>query len=280
MAIQHRGPLDLSSFDRTLTPDDESNTAPIVDLTRVTFIDAYGLVGLACYLAAADGEGRSVQLRLPVSEELRTYLARMHLRAILDRYDVRADGSLPEVRELDRRDRLIELRSFHDVHASEQLAAFIWSRLEGNANHEVVTQLYEAAGELGLNVIEHAGSPAGGFVAAQLYQRGQPGERAIVAVGDVGIGIRESLRELHGPMTDGEAIERAIQRNVSGIPDRGRGQGLTSVVEGVRDLGGTVRIRTGGASRSITRRTVEATDTLLPMQGTIVGARLPCRPGR
>jgi hypothetical protein len=153
-------------------------------------------------------------------------------------------------------------------------------RLEGNASHEVVTQLYEATGELGLNVVEHAGSPAGGFVAAQLYQRGQPGERAIVAVGDVGIGIRESLRELHGPMSDGEAIERAIQRDVSGKPDRGRGQGLTSVVEGVRDLGGTVRIRTGGASRSITRWAVDAADTPLPLEGTIVGARLPCRPGR
>jgi hypothetical protein len=280
MAIRHRGPLDLSRFDHTITPDDERSTTTVADLTSVTFIDAYGLVGLACYIATAAREGRYVRLRLPVSEEVRTYLARMHLQEVLDRYDVQVDGSLREVRGLDRRDGLIELRSFHDVHGSEQLAAFIWSRLEGNANPEVVTQLYEATGELGLNVVEHAGSPAGGFVAAQLYQRGQPGERAIIAVGDVGIGIRESLRELHGPMSDGAAIERAIQRDVSGKPDRGRGQGLTSVVEGVRDLGGTVRVRTGGASRSISRWAVDAVDTLLPLQGTIVGARLPWRPGR
>jgi hypothetical protein len=161
MGIHHRGALDLSSFDRTLVLDDESSVATI-DLTRVTFIDAYGLVGLACYIAAAAaGEGLAVQLRLPVSEELQTYLARMHLGEVLDRYDVRSDGSLPEVRELDRRDSLIELRSFRDVHGSDQLAAFIWDRLLGRADNEVVTQLYEATGELGLNVVEHAGSPAG-----------------------------------------------------------------------------------------------------------------------
>jgi hypothetical protein len=278
MGIHHRGALDLSSFDRTLVLDDVRGVA-MIDLTRVTFIDAYGLVGLACCIAAATGDGLSVQLRLPVSEELQTYLARMHLGEILDRYDVRSDGSLPEVRELDRRDSLIELRSFRDVHGSDQLAAFIWDRLVGRADNEVVIQLYEATGELGLNVVEHAGSPAGGFVAAQLYQRGQPGERAIVAVGDIGVGIRESLHELYGPMTDGEAIDRAVQRDVSRIPDPGRGQGLASVVEGVRALGGTVRIRTGGASRGISRWTVEVTDMLLPLQGTIVGARLPCRPG-
>lgn len=143
-----------------------------------------------------------------------------------------------------------------------------------------MTQLYEATGELGLNVVEHAGSPAGGFVAAQLYRRGQPDERAIVAVGDVGIGIRESLRELHGPLSDAEAIDRAIQRDVSGLPDPGRGQGLASVVEGVRGLGGVVRIRTGSAGRSITQGVSPATDMVSPLQGTIVGARLPCRPGR
>jgi hypothetical protein len=47
----------------------------------------------------------------------------------------------------------------------------------------VVDQLFEATGELGLNVVEHAGWPAGGFVAAQRYKAGAPEERIIVAVG-------------------------------------------------------------------------------------------------
>jgi hypothetical protein len=44
-----------------------------------------------------------------------------------------------------------------------------------------------------VNVVEHAGSPAGGFVAAQPYKAGMPEERIVIAVGDGGVGIRESL---------------------------------------------------------------------------------------
>jgi hypothetical protein len=142
-----------------------------------------------------------------------------------------------------------------------------------------VNQLYEATGELGLNVVDHAGSPAGGFVAAQRYKAGTPEEWIIVAVGDVGMGIRESLRARYGSMGDDEAIHRAIQWHVSRVPDRGRGQGLSSVVDGVRGLGGTVCIRSGDASRTITSRR-ETTLRVSRLQGTIVGARLPCRPGR
>jgi hypothetical protein len=98
----------------------------------------------------------------------------------------------------------------------------------------VVNQIFEATGELGLNVVEHAGSPAGGFVSAQRYKAGAPEERIVVAVADVGIGIRESLRSRYGDMPDDEAIGRAVQWHVSRIRDEGRGQGLPGIVEGVR----------------------------------------------
>lgn len=131
---------------------------------------------------------------------------------------------------------------------------------------------------LGLNVVEHAGSPVGGFIAARCYKAGTPGEWIIVAVGDVGMGIRESLRDRYGAMTDDEAIRRSIEWYVSRVPDRGRGQGLPGVVDGVRDLGGAVSIRSGAASLTITGRH-ERSSAVSRRQGTIVGARVPCRPG-
>ena len=143
----------------------------------------------------------------------------------------------------------IELQRFDDSHGSDRLATFIWERLEGGADGEVVNQLFEATGELGQNVVEHAGSPVGGFVAAQRYKAGAPEERIIVAVGDVGVGIRESLRPRYGDMTDGEAITAAIRWNVSSVPEEGRGQGLPGVVDGVRGLDGVVWIRSGAASQ-------------------------------
>jgi hypothetical protein len=166
-----------------------------------------------------------------------------------------------------------------DSHGSDRLASFIWERLEGGVDGEVVNQLFEATGELGQNVVEHAGSPVGGFIAAQRYKAGAPEERIVVAVGDVGVGIRESLRVRYGDMTDAESIRRAIQWHVSRVPDEGRGQGLPGVVDGVRGLGGTVWIRSGAASRTVTRGHAP-TSEVSRLQGTIVGARLPCRPGR
>jgi hypothetical protein len=216
---------------------------------------------------------------LPEDPDVRSWLSRMHLGDVLDAFGVRVEGELPRVAERDRRDALIELQRFGDTHGSDRLASFIWERLQGGADGEVVNQLFEATGELGANVVEHAGSPSGGFVTAQRYKAGAPEERIIVAVGDAGVGIRESLRPRYGEMTDDAAIRRAVQWYVSRVPDEGRGQGLPGVVEGVRGLGGTVWIRSGVALRAITRGR-QTSIGVSRLQGTIVGARLPCRPGR
>ena len=200
----------------------------------------------------------------------------MHLGDVLEAFGARVEGVLPRVAERDRRDALIELQRFEDSHGADRLAAFIWDRLDGGADGEVLNQLFEATGELGANVIEHAGSPAGGFVAAQRYKSGMPDERIIVAVG---VGMRESLRPRYGEMTDGRAIRRAVQWNVSRIADEGREQGLPGVVEGVPGLGGTVWIRSGAACRTIARGRATSVG-VSRLQGAIGGARVPCRPGR
>jgi hypothetical protein len=277
MSIHRRGTLDALHLDGVLSLDVDSGVASI-DLAQKRFVDAYALVGLACFVASAARVGSPVRLVLPEDPDVRSWLSRMHLGDILDAFDVQIEGALPRVAERDRRDTLIELDRFNDAYGSDRLASFIWERLQGGADGEVVNQLFEATGELGLNVVEHAGSPAGGFLAAQRHKAGAPEEWIIVAVGDVGIGIRESLRPRYGDMTDGEAVRRAIQWNVSRIQDEGRGQGLPGVVDGVRGLGGVVWIRSGVALRTITR-TQETTTDVSRLQGTIVGARLPCRPG-
>lgn len=75
-------------------------------------------------------------------------------------------------------------------------------------------------------------------------------------MGDVGVGIRWSLRTRYGEMTDSEAITRAIQWHISRIPDEGRGQGLPGVVEGVRGLDGVIWSRTGAVSTLIAPKLV------------------------
>jgi hypothetical protein len=278
MPISGPTTLDAVHLDSVLTLDADTGMAEI-DLSRVSFVDAYALTGLACFVASADRDGLPVELVLPEHPDVRSWLSRMHLGAVIDTFGVHVVGGiLPRVAERDRRDTLIELQRFHDSYGSDRLASFIWERLKGGADGEVVNQLFEAAGELGQNVVEHAGSPVGGFVAAQRYKAGAPEERIIVAVGDAGIGIRESLRPRYGDMTDRQAITQAIRWNVSRVLEQGRGQGLPGVVDGVRGLGGVVWIRSGAASRTITPRRAATVD-VYRLQGTIVGARLPCRPG-
>ena len=274
----YRHALDAVTLDDVLSLDLDSGFA-ILDLTRIAFVDAYALTGLACFVASADRDGLATRMVLPEDPDVRSWLSRMHLGDVLDAFGVRVEGELPRVAERDRRDALIELQRFGDTHGSDRLASFIWERLQGGADGEVVNQLFEATGELGANVVEHAGSPSGGFVTAQRYKAGAPEERIIVAVGDAGVGIRESLRPRYGEMTDDAAIRRAVQWYVSRVPDEGRGQGLPGVVEGVRGLGGTVWIRSGVALRTLTRSR-QTSIGVSRLQGTIVGARLPCRPGR
>jgi len=232
MPIHRRAALDALHLDGVLSLDLDHGVAAI-DLARESFVDAYALVGLACFIASAARDGLPVRLVLPEDPDVRSWLSRMHLGAVIEAFGVRVEGALPRVAERDRRDTLIELERFDDAHGSDRLASFIWERLEGGADGD----------------------------------------------GDVGIGIRESLRPRYGDMTDGQAIRRAIQWHVSRIPDEGRGQGLPGVVEGVRGLDGVLWIRTGVVSRTITRRR-ETAIGVSRLQGTIVGARLPCRPGR
>jgi hypothetical protein len=278
MPIDRPTAVDALHLDAVLTLDVVRGLA-VIDLAQVSFVDAYALTGLACFIASADRDGLPVQLVVPEHPDVRSWLSRMHLGDVIDSFAVRVRGGLPKVAERDRRDTLIELQRFDDSYGSDRLTRFIWERLEGGADGEVVNQLFEATGELGQNVVEHAGSPVGGFVAAQRYKAGAPDERIIVAVGDVGVGIRESLRPRYGDMTDAKAITQAIRWNVSRVPKEGRGQGLPGVVEGVRGLDGILWIRSGSASRTITRQRAVTTG-VSSLQGTIVGARLPCRPGR
>jgi hypothetical protein len=195
MPISRRDALDASHLDGVLTLDVERGVAAI-DLAEVSFVDAYALAGLACFIASAARGGLPVELVVPEDPDVRSWLSRMHLGDVLDSFEVRVEGAFPGVAERDRRDALIELKRFGDVHGSDRLASFIWERLEGGVDAEVVNQLFEATGELGLNVVEHAGSPAGGFVAAQRYKAGVRGLGGIVWIRTEG---RSSCRRSSPP---------------------------------------------------------------------------------
>ncbi len=277
MSIRGRRSLNLLTFDQVLVPDDDEVVT--VDLSMTEFIDAYGLVGVTCHIAEAVADGRAVKVLTPEHDAVARYLSRMHLPALLEEYDVAVDWPFPWVGERDQQDSLIELENFSDAGGSDRLAEFLWHRLmEGGADPQVVDDVFNAAGELCNNVVEHAQSASGGWVAAQRYQADQPSEYLVLAVGDVGIGISRSLSRRYGWMDDEKAVAKALELYVSSVDDPGRGQGLTWIAEALAGLRGSVWVRSGAAARRVTKYRSRG-EQVSHLQGTIVAARVPCRPG-
>ena len=62
---------------------------------------------------------------LPEDPDVRSWLSRMDLGAVVEAFGVRVEGAF-RVAERDRRDTLIELQRFDDAHGSDRLASFIW----------------------------------------------------------------------------------------------------------------------------------------------------------
>ena len=67
---------------------------------------------------------------LPEDPDVRSWLSRMDLGAVVEAFGVRVEGAF-RVAERDRRDTLIELQRFDDAHGSDRLASFIWDRHPG-----------------------------------------------------------------------------------------------------------------------------------------------------
>lgn len=136
-------------------------------------------------------------------------------------------------------------------------------------DERAVGAIHLCLGELAENVLFHADTPLGGFAAAQGWKKKATVEVTIV---DMGIGIRKSLtkNEAHADIsTDTEAIEKALEPMVSGIPDPKRGLGLSVTRFLLRRNGGSLMIRSGeGAVYAGTDERSERCESAFP--GTIV----------
>lgn len=261
--------FDLTRFPHRITAEADG----LVDLSRAQFIDPYGLVGIACVIADLAQRG-DVDVRLPHDDNVRNYLARMGFHAVLHQPNVHTDTALSKVMRQDHSEFLLEFQRFDDTFGAEAVANLVYTRLQGEVDGGMLEQLHESVGELGNNVDEHAGSPVGGFVAAQTYRRHQADEYLIVAVGDAGMGLRKSLEKRHPVGGDSEAIQLALQKDVTGTEQVGRGQGLYYFTDFARTCGWAF-VQSGAARRRVGAQ--EYNEVRNHFQGTLVGMRLRCR---
>ena len=267
-----------------------------IDLTDVEWISPLGVVAVLATCLRAEASALGVAVCLPHNREVRTYLGHIGLLRELDRsnWTLTRRPSPEEVDPTQREpyywseiedieidpdatfaphlpvSRLTTLREV-DI-AADRLEDAL--RAAPHIRGGLFDELMTVAVELSANAREH-GSDC--YAVAQVHtgrRSSSPGVR--LAVADFGVGLAETLQEHHGEMTDGDAIIRAFEEQVSGTGRSERGFGLTQVAE-IVDGGATnvlhVISHSGHVVRSGGEFRVTESEALL-FRGTLASAYL------
>lgn len=215
-----------------------------VDATKLQFVEPLGMVQLALLLHHLASIGW-VTFKAPSDTNVGNYLARMAFYENLPTSTLSVEGAVDptSIRKTNCSDVLIPVSRFTSPEEVEDLFETVLTYLREAAVSKILppstySALVEAVPELCGNVASHSSSPCGGFLVGQTYGR----QSIYMAVGDIGIGIREHLTRnpLYADIeTDVEAIRRAIQPGVTGTRDR-RGYGYDVVIEELQNTSGAV----------------------------------------
>lgn len=277
--LPQRSPsLTMSNFDAQLKAD-----LTQCDLSSLKFVDAYGLVGLACALSVGIKSSDDIKLIPPTRVSMQGHLTGMGFNDFL------ADLGKPQMtgvgHKADASDVVVPLRSATDSGGEQAIVKVLWEQLRDQVGPQVLEAIGEGVWEMVANALEHSGSDA--RVMAQVYRTDKGGtppdhdDRVQVVIGDVGRGIRDSLASspVHDPKTDLEAIDLALEYLITSVhDDPGRGQGLSTTLEQVDGLGGRMVVRSGTGKLSIEGGERRA-ELVSPLRGTIVALSLPLYPG-
>lgn len=257
-----------------------------IDLSDVSFIDPYGMVGLLEIGELCMLEDVRKTVILPQSAEVCRYLERMDFFKFAHRYFDFKPFALELTEKYHRSadsDVLLEITPIEksdDIH-------FIVGRVRDRAQSILARHLHYderaingfivALSEVCQNIIEHSENK--GFVGIQKYRFQNLNQNIVkIAVMDVGIGFRKSLSGRFKLKNDLEAIERALMHGASRYEDEGRGHGLAGVRRFVNQWQGKLSIRSGTARLSIIpswARGREQERNLIPFPGSQINIMLP-----
>lgn len=230
-----------------------------IDLSGVSFIDPYGMLGLLEIGELCMLENVKKTIILPQSDEVCKYLNRMDFFTFAGRYfslkSSASDLCSPYQRSPDS-DVLLEItpiEKINDIH-------FIVGKVRDRAQAILATHLHYddraingfivALSEVCQNIIEHSENK--GFVGIQKYRFQNLNKNVVkIAVMDVGIGFRKSLSSRFKLRDDLDAIDQALLHGASRYEDEGRGHGLAGVRKFVNQWNGKLSIRSGTARLSI-----------------------------
>ena len=249
----------------------------VLDLSRLGFVDPYGM-GLLCLIGRHLGNRYwDVACRLPEDPSAESYLTRMgvfeNLSTTMTLERAPKTGRPPVHNE-----SLLEVCRIEEREDIESVLGLIEARvgtiLEDELRYSVreITDFKQVVAELCHNILDHSGDR--GVLAAQRYLNPKMGKKfAIIAVCDLGIGIRESLATRYdtAEWTHARAIGNAVRKEFS--REATRGLGLYIVNRICREHRGSLHIRSGDA-RVYFRGKRGTVHTSAPFPGTQVSITL------
>jgi hypothetical protein len=171
----HSSTLSIATFDSALA-------GGVCDMSRLKFIDAYGLVGTACALRATG----NADLLLPDALVTRTHLSTMGFRRFLLGMGRAAD--LPEPPSGSYPDVVVPLRSTADSSGAQELSNLLWAQLAEHVDPLVLNATAEGVWEMVGNALEHSGEDA--LIMGQVYRAARGGtapdhdDRVQVVIGE------------------------------------------------------------------------------------------------
>jgi len=253
----------------------------LLDLSQVQFVYPTGIVGMALFLRSAYERSGHKLIVSGCQDNILAYLQRINFFDTCSEWAV-CTAEVPSESELARSEastNLLELRPIRN-HDDVNLAA---NRAQGiirswlSFNSSQLNNLVIVLSEMGGNVCDH--SKDYGFICIQKYLHGLGSNVVVrIAVGDMGIGIRQSLMQRHRNIgsTSIAYIRAALQGKTSRPGKYIRGNGFQRVQEIVRGCNGSLFVRSGDGAVLIPAASGEIIDfpNLIDFPGTFVAITL------
>lgn len=278
---RYQAPLNLGTLESFLK-EVKANGFRRVDLSRYDFIDVYASVVLALLLRHAYMmKGEPPDLVLPADDDVKAYLARQDFFKPLSKwYVIDEEIKALESRQWAANPRVAPLtiiESEDDVSGIVDRIRNLLSSPQFGVSSTVADGVWRVLSETFQNIPQHASAdpevPECGFAALQLYRGAVE-----VAVGDVGIGLRQSLAQnpSYRRCTHRLAQEAILVHGASRTGIRGRGNGLQLTSRVIARLNGTLRVQSGDTATYCFKATYRQR-ACPTFPGTQVWIRIPCQ---
>ena len=264
------GPLKYSNVDLLCASVDLTMPEPVIDMSQVTFIEPFALIYLGMFINHHNRNGMSFKVKFPLSKKAMQYLDSQNFR---QRWNIESNSP--------RASPVAKLTSFNDIvyiendrYAPEDIADRVSRMLSSRSFRLDVGLTAELVAELVDNFVRHSETET----AACVVQRYPRADRLDFAIGDCGIGIRQSLSKNSRyryieKKSHMDAASLAFQEKVgSGVEG---GMGLSTVRENVVQMKGSMFLSTGDGWVFVGRGLEEVGDQAYDLPGVQIEVSIP-----